>query len=461
MISAARRAAYDITKAVDAGRLDLASALVELRDGLADVRDRALATDIAVGTQRWRGQIDAVLERAGGRGLARFDPEVLAILRLSAYQLLHLTRVPASAVVNDAVELTRAARKRSATGLVNAVLRKVSTQPPALPGMPVDMPSAPGWREQAITYLSVTQSHPLWLVERWLDRHGWDATLAWVTFNNQVGPVTMWPAPAEHLAGTEAGATAHTWPPGRPTEWVPGGVELEDGHDSLALLRAGRAFAQDEASAAVAVVAAAVARPPVFDACASPGGKTLVLADTLQRNDLLIAGDLRPRRMQTLRRLLGRLAGRDVPLVQADACALPFTGSLGTVLIDAPCSGLGTLRRDPDVRWRRSPADLPGFVDVQRAMLREALQAVGPQGRVVYATCSSEPEENEQLVIEVTRASGWTIANLHTAALPGRLPEAIAPEGWLRTLPHRHGLESFFAAVLEPPSAVRRVESIA
>ncbi len=432
---------------MQAGRLDLASALVELRDPLTDARDRALATEIALGTQRWRGQIDYVLEQASGRGLSRFDPEVLTILRLSTYQLLRLARVPASAVVNDAVDLTRAARKRSATGLVNAVLRKVATRPPVLPPAPEGRRDAPGWRDQALAYLSVTQSHPAWLVERWLDRYGWDATLAWVTFNNQVGPVTLWPTPAEVRAGVSSG----DWPVGRPTAIVPGGLELVDGHAALPLLRAGRAFAQDEASAAVAVVAATVARSPVFDACASPGGKTLVLAATMRRDDLLIAGDVRLRRVETLHQFLGALAGREIPLVQADARALPFAASLGTVLVDAPCSGLGTLRRDPDIRWRRVPSDLPAFVEVQRAMLREAFETVRPDGRVVYATCSSEPEENEALVTDVARASGWTIADLRAVALPGRLQEAIAPEGWLRTLPHVHGMESFFAAVLAPP----------
>lgn len=449
MISPARRAAYEITLAVDAERLDLASALADLRDRLTDARDRALATDIAVGAQRWRGQIDYLLAESSGRALARLDAEVLAILRLSAYQLLHLTRVPAAAVVNDAVELVRVARKRSAAGLVNAVLRKLSTQPPALPTPPDHTLDARAARAQAVAYLSVTQSHPAWLVERWLDRYGWEASRSWVAFNNEVAPLTLWPGPA----ALQTPSGMNDWPAGAPTTWVPGGVVLHAGHEAMPWLQSGCAYAQDEASAAVAAVAASMAQPPVFDACAAPGGKSIVLAAALSRDDLLVAGDVRSRRVATLRGLLNRVAGRTIPVVRADARAIPFAGTLGTLLIDAPCSGLGTLRREPDLRWRRTAGDVQRCADVQRAMLRDALQAVRPGGRVVYATCSSEPEENEDLMAEFVRASGWTLADLRQVPLPGRLHDAVTPDGWLRTLPHAHGLESFFAAVLRRPGA--------
>lgn len=443
MISPARRAAYDVTRAVETGRLDLAAALAVIRDAVSDTRDRALATDIAVGTQRWRAQLDFLIAQASGRPLARLDAEVLDILRLSAYQLRYLTRVPASAVVNEAVELVRVARKRSAAGLVNAVLRKLATAAPALPSLPDVAEDHPAWRGQAVAYLSITMSHPAWLIERWLDRYGWDATADWVAFDNVSAPVTLWPAPGREVP---------VWPPYAPTTWVPGGAVLEDGQTALALLRAGQAFAQDEASAAVAAVTAAVAHAPALDACAAPGGKSLVLAATLPPDALLLAADVRARRVTTLTEMLQRLAGRPVPVLRLDARALPFAGTLGTVLVDAPCTGLGTLRRDPDLRWRRTPAHLADFVALQRAMLREAMTAVAPGGRVVYATCSSEPEENEHLVESVVRESDWALVDLRQGRLPGRVPEAIAPQGWLRTLPHRHGLEAFFAAVLERPA---------
>jgi len=443
MISPPRRTAYEVTLRVDTGRSDLARALADLRDALESARDRGLATDIATGTQRWRGQIDYLLAAAYGRPLARLDPEVLAILRISAYQLRHLTRVPASAVVNDAVALTKAVRKRSAAGLVNAVLRKVASAPAELPGPPTAPAGTPEWRRQAVSCLSVTHSHPAWLVERWLDRYGWDAALTWVAYNNSTPSMTVWPAP---------GRRRDSWPPHRDTTWVPGGCVLDTAADGMPLLRDGTAFAQDEASAVVGAVAAAAATAtgasPVLDACAAPGGKTLALDGALPATTRLLASDIRDGRVATLREMLRRYGRRPVPVLRADAEALPFAGSMGAVLLDAPCSGLGTLRRDPDVRWRRTPADLEQLAARQRAMLVEALRAVRPGGLVAYATCSSEPEENEFLVSEVAVTTGWRILPASSLRLPGRVADLVAPEGWVRTLPHRHQLDAFFVALL-------------
>lgn len=443
MIAPARQAAYEITRQVDAGDADLARALAERRDHLPSQRDRALATEIAVGTQRWRGQLDFLLAAAAGRPLMRLDAEVLSILRLSAYQLRHLARVPASAVVNDAVALTKAARKRSAAGLVNAVLRRVATAPAALPASPTAVPGSDDWRAQAIACLSITHSHPAWLVERWLDRHGWEAALAWVQFNNQPATVTLWPAAAA------AGQTL-SWPESAPTHWVPGGRVLDGAADALPWLRGPLAFAQDEASAVVAAVAAAAVRSPVLDACAAPGGKTLALDVALPPSARLVAADLRPARVRTLQTMVEQAAGRPVPVIRADAAALPFAGGLGSVLLDAPCSGLGTLRRDPDLRWRRGPDDLERLAAAQHRMVVDAMRAVGRDGMVVYATCSSEPEENEALVAGLAADTGWIVAPADALALPGRVASLVSAEGWVRTLPHRHQLDAFFVAVLAP-----------
>jgi 16S rRNA (cytosine967-C5)-methyltransferase len=447
MRSPARRAAYHAVLAVDTGRQQLGAALVSARDGLTDSRDRALATDIAVGTQRWRARLDYQIDQLSRRHVATLDPEIAAILRISAYQLTFLTRVPPSAVVNDAVELTRQARKGSASTLVNAVLRKLATAPPPLPPLPWSAEGTAEWTAEALAHLSVTGAHPRWLVERWVRRWGFAATAAWVAFNNSTPPVTIWPAWAER---TSEEPTA--WPPGAPTAWVPGGWMPEDGQAATAMLREGKAYAQTEASAAVAAVTAAVARPPLLDACAAPGGKTLALTAQVDPGLLLLAADLRPARVLTLVGTLRRSAGRHVPVLQADASALPFAATLGTVLLDAPCSGLGTLRRDPDLKWRRAVEDLTTYARAQHAMLDAAMRAIRPGGAIVYATCSSEPEENEDLVSRVRQESGWPLVDLRQCELPGRVRDLITADGWLRTTPHQHGLESFFAAVLLRPA---------
>ena len=225
-------------------------------------------------------------------------------------------------------------------------------------------------------------------------------------------------------------------------------MRLEEASEALPLMRDGLAFAQDEASAVVASLAAAVARTPLLDACASPGGKTLALDAALPQPFRLVAADLRAGRVQTLRDRLARHGGRPIGVVQADATALPFTGTLGSVLLDAPCSGLGTLRRDPDVKWRRTPDDLTRLAAAQHAMIDEALRVVGRDGVVVYATCSSEPEENEALVQAGVATGRWHVVDARQVELPGRVAELVAPEGWVRTLPHLHQLDAFFAAIL-------------
>lgn len=440
MIAPARRAATDVLVAVDAGRWDLATALAQVHPTLADARDRALLTELATGVQRWRLALDFAIHALTRRQPAELDPDVRATLRLSLYQLQHATRIPASAVVNDAVEIVKRGPTRSASGMVNAVLRRVVREgPPRLPEAPRVPVEDPRWRAQAVAYLAVAHSHPAWLVERWLDRFGYEAVDTWVRYDNTPADVTVWP-----IAGDSRLDVV-----GTPTRYVPGGIVLDQGREALPLLQQGVAYAQDEASAAVGVTTAAVARGRVLDACASPGGKSLAMRPRLPADSRLVANDLRVRRVALLAATLGRVPGRPVPLVRSDARALPFRGSIDTLLIDAPCSGLGTLRREPDVRWRRVAADLPGLAQLQRELIEEGMRALAPLGRLVYATCSSEPEENETLVADVLREHPeWRLLDLRQAPLPASMSPLVTEDGTLRTWPHTHGLDAFYAAVL-------------
>lgn len=440
MIAPARRAATEVLVAVDAGRWDLATALAQVHPTLTDGRDRALLTELATGVQRWRLALDFAVHALTGRQAADLDPEVRATLRLGLFQLQHATRLPPSAVVNDAVEIVKRGPTRSASGMVNAVLRRVVRDgPPRLPEAPRVAFEDPRWRQQAVAYLAITHSHPAWLIERWLDRFGYEAVEAWVRYDNTPAEVTVWPIDPDQrfdVAGTA-------------TRFVPGGLVLTQGRDALPLLQQAQAYAQDEASAAVGVTTAAVARGRVLDACASPGGKSLAMRPRLAPGARLFANDLRARRVALLAHTLGRLPGPPIPVLRSDARHLPFAGTLDTVLIDAPCSGLGTLRREPDVRWRRTAADLPALVAVQRALVEAGMQALAPAGRLIYATCSSEPEENESLVAEVLETHrDWQRLDLREVALPSSMTPLLSSEGGLRTWPHAHGLDAFYAAVL-------------
>jgi len=449
MIARARVAAFDIVNAVAAGRADLPAAIARSRGTLDDDRDKALAAEIATGVERWRAALDYVIEAASSRSIDRLDPEIVAILRLSAYQLLHLTRVPASAVVDDAVELTRRAKKRSASGFVNAVLRSLSRKRAALPLPP--RPADAGDRAAALDYLSITLSHPRWLVSRWLDRFGFADTERWLQFNNTQARLTLranrlMTTPetlADRLAAQEIKVV-----PGR---FAPDALIVEAGQplgQVHGVMPPGLFVVQDEASQLVSLLVDAHAGDRILDCCASPGGKTTGIAAAMSDSGLIIACDVRQKRIELLERTVADSGATTVRIVQADAtAALPFSRPFSRVLLDAPCSGLGTLRRDPDIRWRRREEDFAVLAAAQRRMLEHAAACVAPGGRLVYATCSSEPEENEHVVEAFLDATdGFTLVDARTIA--GVPSDVVDPRGCLRTLPHRHGLEAFFGAVL-------------
>jgi len=463
MIAPARRAATEVLAAVDAGRWDLATALAQVHPTLPDARDRALLTELATGVQRWQLALDFVIHALTKRQPADLDPDVRATMRLGLYQLQHATRIPPSAVVNDAVEIVKRGPTRSAAGMVNAVLRRVVREgAPPLPGPPRVADHHPEWRSQALAWLAITHSHPAWLVERWLDRVGLDGAEAWVRYDNVPAEVTVWPMPGRsdpHDGSAPPGVGA---PPsglpdidGTATRFVPGGWVLATGRDALPLIKEGVVYAQDEASAAVGVIAGTVGRGVVLDGCASPGGKSLAMRPCLPADARLLANDVRARRVALLAATLARVPGRPIPIVRSDARHLPFHGTIDTLLVDAPCSGLGTLRREPDVRWRRSAADLPALAAMQRALIDEALHALAPDGRLIYATCSSEPEENEALVAEVLVARpDLQRLDLRLHPLPTTMAPLLTEEGALRTWPHVHGLDAFFAVVLQKSGAL-------
>ena len=444
----ARRAAYAALRAVTSERADLPDALARARERLRDARDQALAADIATGTLRWMGSIDAVIEAFGGRPASLFDPEILDVLRLSVYQLEHLDRVPARAVVDDAVELAREARKTSASGLVNAILRRVSRELDRLPRPPRPGPGDVGG---ALDYLSITLSHPRWLVARWLARVGLERAEAWARFNNAAAPLTLRANTLVLSRDELARRLAALGVTVGPTRFAPDGLVVIDGNPFGTPLDDEGAFVvQDEASQLVAAVADAGVDERVLDACASPGGKTVAMAAGVGSNGLVVAGDVRRRRVDLLSRTTARSRARSVRIVRLDATALPFGPVFDLVLLDAPCSGLGTIRRDPEIRWRRKESDLRVLAEAQRKMLESSAGAVRPGGRLVYATCSSEPEEGEDLVAAFLgdHAEFGLEDPRDDRGRGATFPALFTPEGFFRTWPHAHGLDSFFAAVL-------------
>ena len=425
MLATARRAASDALALIDSGELDMGSAIARVRASLTDQRDQGLVLEIVTGTLRMQAAIDFQIASRVNRPLKKLDAAVLRVLRMSAFQLMYLSRLPASAIINDAVELTRRSGKSSAAGLTNAVLRALSRDRESL-----KWPA----RTDLVEHLSIAQSHPRWLVERWIARHGADATEAWLAFNNQPAPMCLATnrikTTREALAKELADAGVVT----RPTSRATHGLEVIDGRAlGTAAFGEGRFVVQDEASQLIAELADVRAGDRVLDLCASPGGKTVALAAAVGPSGTVVAVDVRPNRVRLLLRTVERCGLSNVEVVHGPADApLPFqVEEFALVLVDAPCSGLGTVRRDPDIKWRRSAADLAAFAATQRDLLRRSADAVKRGGALIYATCSSEPEENDEVV---------------TAFLQSRSDFRL--ERRHQTLPFRDGLEAFFGAVL-------------
>ncbi len=410
------------------------------RDALRDPRDRGLAHDLATGVLRWRSALDAALAGSSTRPMARVDPEVLDILRLGVYQLRHRDRLPAHAVVSDAVALTRLAGHTSAGGFVNAVLRHVARHTAAAPASDADLADA------SIDTLATSFAHPEWLVARWVGRLGVATAIEWMRFDNEPAPLTLRVIAAgisrEALADRFAAAGVSVVP----ARWAASGLVVTGGNPLDATAPTPGFIVQDEASQVVGDLAASWPAARRLDVCAAPGGKTLAIWGA-RAAGLTVAGDRRPRRVRLLRETLAGAGARGVPIVQHDAAGvLPYRDVFDLVLVDAPCSGLGTLRREPDLKWRRAETDLASMADVQRRMLASAARVVAPGGVLIYATCSSEPDENDAVADEFLAGHpAFEPAGPPADAPPG-VTSLLAADGRLRTSPAAHGLEAFFAA---------------
>ncbi len=451
MIAPARLAAVAVLRDVNADRLDLPAALARARPTLTDDRDRALATDLATGTLRWQAELDYLISHFAKRPIEKLDFDVLQILRLAAYQLLHLDRVPAAAAVNDAVSMTRRARKTSAASLVNAVLRTLSRNRHRLP-LPAEPPGG-----DPLPFLAISLSHPAWLAQRWLDRYGFEAAEKWARFNNAPAPMTL---RVNRLKTTPQALSASLRQHGvdvAPARFAPDGLIVTAGNPlRTPLAETGHFFLQDEASQLVSLLADPAPGHRILDTCASPGGKTTAIAALTADTADIVAMDVRTARVNLLRETVRSSGSRRIRILQADlAAGLPFAPTFDVVFVDAPCSGLGVIRRDPEIRWRRHESDLPALAAAQLVMLQHAAAVVRPHGRLVYSTCSSEPEESEAVTdafLREDRRFRRIDLRVDRPAHFASIEPVLDERGFLRTRPDVHGLEAFFGA------SMRRVE---
>lgn len=419
-----------------------AYASVLLVAATADLRpaDRALAYELVLGTLRRRLWLDKCIERfADGRHVESLDVPLRQALRLGLYQLRFLSRIPPSAAVNESVNLAYHYRLRSAAGFVNAVLRRAVREPEYDPLADV---------RDDLERAAVATSHPAWLIERWSRSFGLEETLRFAHANNRVPPTafrinTLLVDQEDLLRRLAADGVLVAPSAVAPGAWR---VAQGDGAQLQAFFRAGLIYLQDEASQLVPVVLDAQPGERILDVCAAPGSKATQTAIRMRDEGQLIAGDLHLSRLQNLREAATRQKLRCLRALAFDAeAALPFAGeSFDRVLVDAPCTGTGTLRHNPEIRWRISAGDSADLARRQQRILASAAPVVKPGGRLVYSTCSVEPEENEEII------AAFLAAHREYKPVSATLPEELCTAtGAARTWPHRQDTDGFFLAVLE------------
>ncbi len=407
--------------------------------------DHALATELVMGVLRWRSRLDDEIATASSQPLPKLDIEILIALRLALYQFRWLDRVPHRAALHESVELVKRARKRSAAPFVNAVLRKLSIQP---------QPSQSPLDEQLSTPEALARAfaHPQWIVERWAHEYGLAAAHQ-ICQHNQSIPTTAirlrTPTAEAHLK--QEGITLLAGALLASARRVNAGDVTK-----TQAFREGQLVIQDEASQLVATLVGSGSR--ILDCCAAPGGKTLSIADH-NPNSAVTAVELHPHRARLLQKMLQHETNPfRVQAVVADAVHLPLTRPYDRVLADVPCSGTGTLARNPEIKWRLTPADLSKLHQRQSAILRSALAQVAPGGRLIYSTCSLEKEENQDVVEQAIQGNNSfrllnCRAELESLKTQGELiwPEiaALTRGPYLRTIPGVHPCDGFFAAILE------------
>ena len=481
-ISPARAAAFNILLRIDQQGSYASELLHSSQYARLSPADHGLATELVMGVLRWRSRLDEEISRASSKKVDKLDIEVLAALRLGAYQLMFLDRVPGRAAVHESVEMVKRARKGSAVAFANAVLRKLAstaaaraatenessnaalkrcstqnqdsptqnldspTQNPDSRGQMLDSSSSPP--PQSAAEISKKLAHPLWLVERWVREFGLEVARQ-ISSYDQRAPDTAVRIPD----------------PAVQAELKQNGVDLGPGRLLTSARRVlagnvsgtrafseGRITVQDEASQLVGVL---VGRgTSILDCCAAPGGKTRVLAERNPEASI-VALELHPHRARLLRKLV---PAKNVEVINSDVSEFASTARFDRVLADVPCSGTGTLAHNPEIKWRLKPEDLAALQARQVAILRAAMQLVAPEGRLLYSTCSLEREENEEVVEEALAADTSFRAldcrtELERLRSEGELAwndiNSLLSGRFVRTIPGVHPSDGFFVAILQ------------
>ena len=439
----ARQTALQILYAIDTEQAYTDVALRQtLRHSALDRRDRAFITECVYGVVRWQGRLDWLLQHVCHRPLDSLTPWIRNTLRLGAYQCFWMQRVPQRAAVHESVNLARHFGHQGTARLVNGVLRSLLRQQGDC--------RPPDAAEQPAEHLAIVYSHPQWLVERWLGRYGWARTQALCEINNRPPGVTLRPNTLhtsrvalahrlqqeglQHVASSTVGPQALI-------------VQGTDRLDRLPSYVDGWFQVQDEGAMLVAPLCQPEPGQQVLDACAAPGGKTTHLAQLMRDSGRIVALDSQPGRLNLLRMNMQRLRVSCIAPIVADATGeLPVRQRFDRILVDAPCSGLGVLRRHPDIKWRKSVADLEERRGVQLRLLHQVQKSLARDGLMVYSVCSNEPEETHEVVAQFLRDHPHMRLETIESSYPQPLPVPSATAGTLDLTPDQLGTEGVFVA---------------
>jgi 16S rRNA (cytosine967-C5)-methyltransferase len=412
-------------------------------NALSGTPDGRLLTHIVYGVLRFQGHLDWIISNLYRGNFAGMDESIKNVLRVGLYQLKFSDRLPAFAVVDEAVKSAKIIAPAQ-SGLTNAILRNYLRQG--------DKISFPSWKKQPVEHIAALHSHPLWLVKTWLNIFGKEDTLALCKANNEMPPTTirinkLKTSQEELEQKLKAEGFSYTI-----TNFSPDGLVLTDSTGPVQktdLFREGLLRMQDEGAQLVSYLINPKNNENILDVCAGTGGKTTHLAAILKNDGHILAVDRHEGKLAELTKEIGRLGINNIETKQVDlGIMLPaeLKEKFDQVLVDAPCSGTGTLRRNPEIKWRTQAIDLSGFAVNQKTILQNAAPAVKKGGRLIYCTCSLLPAENEDVIRQF-------LTNNPQFAL-GPIPEAIKKplidkNGFFRTYPHIHNTDGFFGAILQ------------
>jgi 16S rRNA (cytosine967-C5)-methyltransferase len=409
--------------------------------------DRALLHALVFGVLRWQSRLDRVIAQLSDHPEKKIDPLVNIILRLGLFQIRFLDRIPDSAAVNTSVELAKKFRRKWAAGFINGMLRRAATRPVE--------PVWPDRRQDPAAFLAAYHAFPAWLISRWVDRWGEEETERLCETVNTVPDITL---RTNTLRCSRKDLLPHVREEAKsvqPSRHCPEGIDLSSPHRPITrwpAFQKGWFQVQNEAAQCVGHLVAPQPGQTVWDACAGLGTKTAHLAQLMENRGRILATDLSEGKLERLRLETDRLGIGIVDTCPVDLLRpekIPFTEKFDRILLDAPCTGMGVLRRNPDGKWRHDPAALQTHQRRQAALLDNASAHLKPGGLLVYAVCSFEPEENEAVVRGFLQKHPDFVIDhprLEHVGHPGKL---LTSEGFLKTFPHRHAMDGFFAAALK------------